>query len=87
MVGKQASWPIVPIEGLRPSNTGWSFFVYFTGGFNMLPDTPLFWFEYDLIYSLQRFWLVEYCVLWNGERIVMEMVEIKGDESGYFSEN
>ena len=53
----------------------------------MLSDTPLFWFEYDLIYTLHRFWLVEYCVLWNGERIVMEMVEIKGDENGYFSEN
>lgn len=53
----------------------------------MLSDIPLFWFEYEVSYSLNRFWLTEWCVYWNGARVIMEMVEIKGDELGYFTEN
>jgi len=43
----------------------------------MLPDIPLFRFGYEVIWYECRFWLVEYCELWTGERIVMEMVEIE----------
>ena len=49
----------------------------------MLSDVPLFWFETDVIYCFNRFWLVEWCVLWSGERIVMEMVELVGDLKDY----
>jgi len=43
----------------------------------MLPDTPLFKFGYEVIWYECRFWLVEYCELWTGEKLVMEMIEIE----------
>lgn len=49
-------------------------------------DTPLFWFELDVIYYYGRCWLVEYCVFWNGVVQIMEMVEIKGSLNGYIQE-
>lgn len=49
----------------------------------MLSQVPLFWFEFEVIYSLNRFWLCEVCVFWNGVREVMEMVEIEGNIDGY----
>jgi len=52
-----------------------------------LPETPLFWFEYDVVYALQGFWLIEYCVLWNGERIFMGLVEIGENYFDYISQN
>jgi hypothetical protein len=51
----------------------------------MLPDTPLFWFEVEFLYILNRFWLVEWCVFWNGKRQIMEMVEIKEKIEDYAS--
>jgi len=53
------------------------FFISLSGGLSMLPDLPLFRFGYEVIWYECRFWLVEYCELWTGERIVMEMVEIE----------
>lgn len=53
----------------------------------MLVERPLFWFEYEMIYWEHRFWLCEVCVYWNGLREIVEMVEVKGSDDGYFSEN
>jgi len=36
----------------------------------------LFEFEIEILYFCNRFWLVEYCVFWNGARQIVEMVEI-----------
>lgn len=46
-------------------------------------DSPLFWFELEVIYFCNFFWLVEYCVYWNGDRQIVEMVRIEGDISEY----
>ena len=83
MAGERCSNTRQPVVEKGHINTDVTFFILFFGGKKMLPETPLFWFEYDLIYCLNRFWLVEYCVLWNGERIVMEMVEIGENDHGY----
>jgi hypothetical protein len=50
----------------------------------MLSDIPLFWFEIELVYWFGRFWLVEYCVLWDGSRDIVETVEIKEGDLGYY---
>ncbi len=52
----------------------------------MLSDAPLFTFEIELVYCAGYFWLVEWCVFWNGDRQVVEMVRLEGDLNGY-SEN
>lgn len=49
----------------------------------MLSEQRLFWFEYDVLYCFNRFWLVEYCVFWNGDRCIMEMVELEKGLMGY----
>jgi len=49
----------------------------------MLPDVPLFTFDLEVIYAFNRFWIVEWCVFWNGDRQVMEMTEITGDIKDY----
>lgn len=49
----------------------------------MLSEIPLFWFEIEVIYCLNKFWLVDWCVLWNGERVIMEMVELTGGLQDY----
>jgi len=49
----------------------------------MLKDVPLFTFELGIIYHCNRFWLVEYCVFWNGDRTIVEMVEIGENLHGY----
>lgn len=52
----------------------------------MLKEVPLFWFEYSVIYHQNRFWLVEYCVWFDGHKDVMEMVEIRENLDGYIQE-
>lgn len=52
----------------------------------MLTDCALFWFETEVIFFGLRFWLVEYCVFWNGERQIVEMVELTGGLNGYLEE-
>lgn len=49
----------------------------------MLPEVPLFWFEIEVIYAFNRFWLVEWCVFWNYDRQIVEMVEIEGGLMDY----
>jgi hypothetical protein len=48
------------------------------------PDSKLFWFELDTIIWQGRLWLVEWCVLWNGDRQIVEMVEIRESLDDYF---
>lgn len=50
------------------------------------PDSRLFWFETFVLYFCNRFWLVEECVFWNGDRQIMEMVEIKENLDDYIQE-
>jgi len=50
------------------------------------PDSRLFWFEVYVLYFCNRFWLVEECVFWNGDRQIMEMCEIKENLDGYIEE-
>lgn len=49
----------------------------------MLPESPLFTFEVEVIYFCNRFWLVEWCVFWNGARQIVEMVEIQENVHEY----
>lgn len=49
----------------------------------MLSEKALFWFEVEVIYYCNRFWLVEYCVFWNGLRQIVEMCEIQEVLNGY----
>jgi hypothetical protein len=53
----------------------------------MLSDVPLFTFELEVIYYCNKFWLVEWAVYWNGQRTIVEMVEIDGGLDGYVEEN
>ena len=69
--------------GLDLSNTGEVFFILKRCDMKLSGDTPLFWFEIGVLYSFNRFWLVEWCVFWSGDRQVMEMVEVKGDPREY----
>lgn len=48
----------------------------------MLKETPLFWFEYHMMYWQEKAYLCEVCVWWNGHTEIMEMVEI-GAHNGY----
>jgi hypothetical protein len=50
------------------------------------PDSRLFWFELDTVIWEGRLWLVEWCVFWNGDRQIVEMVEIKENFRGYIQE-
>lgn len=52
----------------------------------MLSEDRLFEFDLEVIYYCNRFWLIEWCVWWNGERQVMEMTEITGGLYGYVEE-
>jgi len=51
------------------------------------PDNRLFWFELDTMIWQGRLWLVEWCVFWNGDRQIVEMVEIRERLHDYFEEN
>jgi hypothetical protein len=51
-----------------------------------LKEIPLFWFELEVIYFCNKFWLTEFCVFWNGDRQIVEMVEITGGFDGYVPE-
>ena len=51
------------------------------------PESRLFWFDVYVMYFCNRFWLVEECVFWNGDRQIMEMVEIKENLGGYIQES
>jgi len=52
----------------------------------VIRDIPLFWFETELVYHEHKFWLVEFCVFWNGVRQIVEMVEIKENFDDYVTE-
>jgi hypothetical protein len=52
----------------------------------MLSQEPLFTFELEVIYAFGFFWLVEYCVFWNGSRNIVEMVKLEGNINGYVEE-
>lgn len=52
----------------------------------MSNQDSLWTFDIEVIYWQMRFWLVEWCVLWNGERIIMEMVELTEGIDGYETE-
>ena len=64
-------------------NSGVTFFISREGERKMLSDARLFWFELETIYLFNRFWLCEVCVFWNGDREIMEMLEIKGNINDY----
>lgn len=49
----------------------------------MLSDSPLWTFEIEVVYICDRFWLVEWCVMYSGERSIVEMVEIEGNLDDY----
>jgi hypothetical protein len=68
-------------------NSDVSFFILFSGRLSMLSDVPLFTFELEVIYYCNKFWLVEWAVYWNGQRTIVEMVEIDGGLDGYVEEN
>ena len=50
----------------------------------MLPDTPLFKFDLEVIYYCNRFWLCEICVFWDGSTQIVEMVELEDITNGWF---
>lgn len=84
MALKPRSDGIVDVVETGHINTDVSFFILRKGWFRMLADTPLFWFEIEVECLFGRFWLIEYCVLWNGDRNIVEAVEIEEDILGYF---
>lgn len=52
----------------------------------MLSELPLFWFELEVVWWFDRFWLVEWCVTWNGDKYIIEMVELGRNSYGYIQE-
>jgi hypothetical protein len=52
------------------------FFLFFAGGF-MPIDTPLFWFEFQMIFWQGKSYQCEVCCWWNGAVEIMEMVEVE----------
>lgn len=52
----------------------------------MLSNKPLWTFELEVIYFEGRFWLVEYCVWWTGNKTIVEMVELQENVNDYIEE-
>lgn len=46
----------------------------------MLSESPLFWFEYEIIEFGGFLFLAEVCVYWDGSREVVEMVRLQESE-------